>query len=76
MENPQWTNGMNFTSFSISRPLEEQEQLDISSMGQDGGQAQLWNCGAFMMGYGVGTAAGCHNNPNGEVAGCVRLWHY
>ena len=76
MENSSWINALNFTSFNISRPLEKQEQLDISSMGQDSGQAQVWNCGAYIMKYGVGTAADCYDLPNGESAGCMRLWHY
>ena len=76
MEDSDWSNGRNFTSFNISRSLMEQEQLDISTMGHDSGQARLWNCGAFMINYRDGTAAGCHNNPNGGLASCVRLWHY
>ncbi len=71
-----YTQGMNFTSFNISRPLEEQEQLDISKTGQDAGQTQVWSCGAFETSYLVGTAAGCQTLANGVSAGCVRLWHY
>jgi len=76
LENSNWIDGTNFTSFDISRSLEKQEQLDISSMGQDSGQTRVWNCGAYIMRYGVGTAAGCHDLPNEELAGCMRLWHY
>ena len=71
-----WDNVESFKSIQMSRPLEEQEQLDLSHLGQDGGQTQAWSCGGYMMNYRVGTAAGCHNNPNGEGAGCIRLWHY
>lgn len=70
------TNTMNFTSFTTSRPLNRQEQLDVSTWGQDAGQSQFSTCGAYMMNYGVGTAAGCHNNPDAHAAGCLRLWHY
>ena len=75
-ETSDWTNGLNFTSFNISRPLEDYEQLDINKMGQDSGQTRFWNCGAYLMNYGAGTAAGCHDIANGGVASCVRLWHY
>lgn len=71
-----YAQGMNFTSFNISRPLEEQEQLDISKMGQDGGQTQFWSCGAFMTSHLIGTAPGCQTLAYGVSAGCVRLWHY
>ncbi len=74
MDYQDWSAAWNFTSFDISRPLEDQEQLDISEIGQDSGQVQVWNCGAYIMNYRVGTAAGCHDIPNG--AGCMRLWHY
>ncbi len=69
-------NGKKFASITMSRPLEEQEQLDISQSGQDADQDHSWSCGAYMMNYRVGTAAGCHNIPNGNPATCIRLWHY
>ncbi len=33
-----WDNGKKFVSITMSRPLEEQEQLDISQPGQDADQ--------------------------------------
>ncbi len=71
-----WANVAPFKSIEISRSLEEQEQLDLSRLGQDPGQTQAWSCGEYMMNYRMVTAADCHNNPNGEGAGCIRLWHY
>jgi len=71
-----WDNGKKFASITMFRPLEEQEQLDISQSGQDADQDHSWSCGAYMMNYRVGTDAGCHNIPNGNTATCVRLWHY
>ncbi len=68
--------GKKAASIKMSRPLEEQEQLDISQSGQDADQDHSWSCGAYMMNYRVGTDAGCHNIPNGNTATCVRLWHY
>ena len=76
MVNSDWLDGWNFTSFKISRSLEEQEQLDISTMGQNSGQDWVWQCGEYMMSYKVGTDAGCNTISNGQKAGCVRLWHY
>lgn len=60
----------------IPRPLEELEQLDLSYFGQDSGQLQEWACGTYLMNYGTGTPAGCHEIPNGGVAACVRLWRH
>jgi len=71
-----WDHAENFKSIELSRPLEKQEQLDLSRLGQDGGQTHFWSCGEYMMDYRMGTSAGCQNNPNGEAAGCIRLWHY
>ena len=73
-----WDYVMNFRSIQLLRPLEEQEQLDLSRSGQDDSQTRVWSCGEYMMmmNYRVGTAAGCQNIPNGETAACVRLWHY
>ena len=76
MVNADWLDGWNFTSFELSRPLQEQEQLDISTMGQNGGQDWDYQCGAYMMSFFAGTDAGCQNIASGEIAGCVRLWHY
>ena len=76
LENLDWTKSMKFTSFDISRSLKKQEQLDLSTMGQDKGQNRIWNCGAFMMSYRERTTVGCYNIPKGEVASCVRLWYY
>ncbi len=67
---------LNFLSFEISRTLEDKEQLDISHLGQDGGQTQTWSCGTYIMNYQHGTTQGCHNNPNQGPASCFRLWHY
>ena len=70
---------MNFTefkSFQLSRSLDAQEQLDLSSTGQDPGQYQVWSCGQYITDFRVGTEAGCQNVPNGGTAACVRLWHY
>jgi len=75
-EDGKWDDAQTFLSIELSRPLEDQEQLDLSQMGQDSGQTHVWTCGEYMTNYRVGTAAGCQNNPNGEAAGCVRLWHY
>jgi len=71
-----WDHVMDFKSIQLSRPLEEQEQLDLSRSGQDDSQTHVWSCGEYMMNYRVGTGAGCQNIPNGETAACVRLWHY
>lgn len=64
-----------FKSFRLSRPLQDQEQLDLSHTGQDSGQIQVYSCGEFITNYQVGTK-GCQNIPNKETAECVRLWHY
>jgi hypothetical protein len=62
-----WDNGKKFASITMSRPLEEQEQLDISQPGQDADQDHSQSR--------VGTAAGWYNIPYRNKAACVHLWH-
>lgn len=60
---------------NLSRPLEQQEQLDLSRMGQDKHQNHAWYCGWYIRNYRMGMGAGCQNIPD-EPATCLRLWHY
>lgn len=62
-----------FNSIWLSHPLQDQEQLDLSHSGQDGGQDQVWACGEYMMTFQVGMPGGCQNIPNRETAECVCL---
>jgi len=71
-----WDNVEGFKFIQMSRSLEEQEQLNLSHLGQDDDQTQAWSCEGYMMNYRMETAADCHNNSNGEEADCIRLWHY
>ena len=64
----------NFRSFYLSRALKDHEQLDLNKMGQDGGQAESWACGAYVTEYHDETKEGCHNNRNDVAANCYRLW--
>jgi hypothetical protein len=69
-------NTKKFKSIWLSRPLQDQEQLDLSRSGQDNGQSQVWACGEYIMNFRNGTESGCHNIPNEGTAECIRLWHY
>ena len=65
-----------FFSFNISRDVRKGEQLDISTWGQDSGQAQTWGCGTFLKNYQGATAGVCYDIENEAGAGCVRLWQW
>jgi len=67
-----------FFSFSLSRVLKDNEQLDISRTGQDSSQPLNWICGNYLGSWLAGTTEGCHNNHGGvvEPATCFRLLPY
>ena len=65
-----------FSSFWLSRPLQDQEQLDLSHSGRDVGQSQVWPCGEYVINFRMGTGGGCHKILSGGTAQCIRLWHY
>ena len=61
-----------FKSFRISRGLKDDEQLDLSILGQDPSQDHIWSCGKFIACYVGEYEAGCFN----AEARCIRLWHH
>lgn len=64
-----------FKSFSLSRSLQDQEQLDLSRSGENNEKSQRSPCDQYIMSFRA-TKGGCQNIPNGGTAECIRLWHY